>query len=73
MNRIDPSLILTSGVSSGFGAMAGLLAVPRLVEGRVMVSASPASPIGFNPGWVTAGALVAVLFVAILGPGIRLR
>jgi hypothetical protein len=35
LNRVDPSLILTSGVSSGFGAMAGLAIVPAMVERRI--------------------------------------
>jgi hypothetical protein len=73
LNPIGPSLILLSGVSSGFGAMAGLLMVPRLVEARAIAPASPTSPIAFSPGWMTAGVLVAVLFIALLGPGIRLR
>ena len=34
-NPIGPGLILLSGVSSGFAAMAGLTAIPRLVENRV--------------------------------------
>ena len=34
-NPIGPRLILLSGVSSGFAAMAGLTAIPRLVENRV--------------------------------------
>lgn len=72
LNRVRPSLILESGVSSGFGAMAGLLIVPRLVEKRTVGAASAASPLRFSPGWVVAGALAAFIFIAILGPGIRL-
>lgn len=74
LNRVGPSLILLSGVSSGFGAMAGLLFVPRLVEERTVGSAGvagPVSPLRFSPGWVVAGILVALVFVALLGPGIR--
>jgi len=74
LNRIDPSLVLTSGVSSGFGAMAGLTIVPRRVEKRTQEaqSAGVSSPLGFNPGWVTTGVLVALAFVLVLGPGVRL-
>ena len=71
-NRVSPSLILMSGVSSGFGAMAGLAFVPRLVERRSKESASVAAPLRFNSGWVAAGLLVALAFIAFLGPGIRL-
>jgi hypothetical protein len=74
MNRIDPSLILTSGVSSGFGAMAGLALVPRIVRGRTTgwVGPTAMSALPFSLGWVIAGALVALGFVIVLGPGVRL-
>jgi hypothetical protein len=72
LNRISPSLILMSGVSSGFGAMAGLAIVPRLVEERTPETASRTVPLGFNLVWVVAGVLVALLFAGLLGPGVRL-
>jgi hypothetical protein len=73
LNRIDPMLILTSGVSSGFAAMAGLVVVPGIVERRTQAFAPvTASPLSFHLGCVIAGAVVALLFVAILGPGVRL-
>jgi hypothetical protein len=75
LNRIDPSLILTSGVSSGFGAMAGLLIVPGTVERRTTEAASAgaaARPLHFSPGWAIGSALVALVFIAVLGPGVRL-
>lgn len=72
LNPIGPSLILMSGVSSGFGAMAGLATVPKLVEDRTAGSASAAGPLRFSPGWVAAGSLVAWVFIAVLGPGVRL-
>ena len=74
LNRIDPSLILTSGVSSGFGAMAGLALVPRLVEARTggVADAMAARPLDFHAAWAMAGALVAVVFIAVLGPGVKL-
>jgi hypothetical protein len=71
LNRVSPGLILESGVSSGFGAMAGLLFVPRLVEERTVDVAGTATQIRFSPGWVAAGGLVALVFVAVLGPGVR--
>jgi hypothetical protein len=71
-NPVGPSLVLMSGVSSGFGGMAGLAIVPRLVEGRTIEAASTPAPLRFSPGWIVAGALVALGFVAVLGPGVRL-
>jgi len=72
LNRVSPSLVLMSGVSSGFGAMAGVAFVPRLVERRTEETARVAAPLGFNLGWVVAGLLVAFAFIAVLGPGVRL-
>jgi len=72
LNPVGPSLILLSGVSSGFGAMAGLATIPRLAEAQTRETESPALPLRFSPGWVIAGVLVAVAFIALLGPGIRL-
>lgn len=74
LNRIDPSLILTSGVSSGFGAMVGLVFVPRIVERgtRAASDGAAAPPFPLRAGWVIAGALVALGFVLLLGPGVRL-
>ena len=72
LNRVSPSLILLSGVSSGFGAMAGLAFVPGLVEERTVGAASAAPPLPFSPAWVAVGVLVALVFIAVLGPGIRL-
>ena len=65
-NPISPSLILTSGASSGFAAMAGLTLVPRLVGegGREVLSRSAA--------WIAAGAIVAALFIGVIGRGIAL-
>lgn len=72
LNPIGPQLILLSGLSSGFGAMAGLLYIPALVEGDAKDSASPAPALGFSPAWLILGILSAVIFVFLLGPGITL-
>jgi len=72
LNRISPALILTSGASTGFGAMAGLLAVPPLVE-RETSAAQPQGPaLPFRPAWLVAGAIVGALFIGVLGPGVSL-
>lgn len=57
-------LILTSGVSTGFGAMAGLLLVPR----RYVVDEGAALPARLE--WVVAEAIVGALFVFVVGRGI---
>lgn len=71
-NPIGPSLILLSGVSSGFAAMAGLTAVPTLVENRAGRRALGAATISFSAGWVGAGLVVAIVFIGVIGRGIQI-
>ncbi|UPG88166.1 hypothetical protein L2Y96_12125 [Luteibacter aegosomaticola] len=63
-----PSLVLLSGVSGGFVCMAGLPAIAAMVQDDGL-------PIGATIGRATAwlvGALVVLLvFVGVLGPGVR--
>jgi len=72
LNPISPQLILLSGASSGFAAMAGLLAIPRLVEGHTGDSSSHVPALGMSRGWLVLGIMTAVIFVASVGPGIPL-
>jgi len=72
LNRISPVLILTSGASTGFGAMAGLLAVPVLVERQASAAQLQGPALPFRPAWLVAGALVGAFFVGVLGPGVSL-
>jgi hypothetical protein len=72
MNPISPVLILTSGVSAGFGAMAGLLLVPGFVAARAG-SAGPSDPeLPHSRPWIVAGLLCALVFVFVIGRGIQL-
>jgi len=70
-NPVGPSLIVTSGVSSGFGAMAGLTLVPSLVEHRTAGIASNCSVLARSNGWIVAGLVIGTFLVAVIGPGIR--
>ncbi|HKQ60489.1 MAG TPA: hypothetical protein VJS92_04340 [Candidatus Polarisedimenticolaceae bacterium] len=70
-NPIAPNLILTSGLSSGFGAMAGMTLVPKLVEDRTRGLASAGGTLELDRGWIAVGSIVAIAFVAVVGRGIR--
>jgi hypothetical protein len=72
LNPIGPQLILLSGLSSGFGAMAGLLYIPAVVEEDAKHSASPASALAFSCAWLVLGILTTVVFVGLIGRGIAL-
>lgn len=68
-NPVSRSLILTSGVSSGFGAMVGLLGVPRLVPTPI-TEPEPHVALRFGRAWTVAALVVGLLFVLVIGPGI---
>lgn len=70
MNPIGANLIWLSGASSGFGAMAGLLVIPRLVK---PADGTQGAGFRFNLAWVLAAAAAVCVFVFVLGPGIPLR
>jgi hypothetical protein len=70
-NPISPSLILVSGVSSGFASMAGLTLVPRMVENRTRELGGGGGILSHSLAWVVAGLVIGGLFVAVVGPGIR--
>lgn len=71
LNPTSHWLILTSGAAVGFGAMIGLILLPRLLARKVpAATASPTLQPG--RGWLLGGALAAAVFVAVFGPGISL-
>lgn len=67
-NPVGWTLVLSSGVATGFLAMAGMLALPSFLP------AVPAERgrLQLGIGWRIAGGLASLWFVAVLGPGIRL-
>src|SRR6187551_1118510 len=69
LNPISSSLILLSGVSSGFAAMAGLTLVLRMVEARAHGGEGGTGSVTASVGWMVAGVIVGAGFVGLLGPG----
>jgi hypothetical protein len=69
-NPISPRLIFSSGLSSGFAAMAGLTFVPGLVEAHTTDHEIGSGFVPYSTAWIATGIIVAALFVAILAPGI---
>jgi hypothetical protein len=69
-NPVSVSLILLSGLSGGFAAMAGLIAVPGIVEARTDGSETGDGLVEQSMGWIAAGLAIGILFLAVLGPGI---
>lgn len=73
LNPTSHWLILTSGAAVGFGAMAGLMVLPLFVGHETLaVGGSRVDAAEFRWPWLIAGAVVAVVFVGLFGPGITL-
>jgi hypothetical protein len=68
-NPAGPSFILLSGASSGFGAMVGLLWVPRLVERGVN---GAGIRLRASVAWIIAAIVTAGVFIGVIGPGVKL-
>ena len=72
LNPISPWLILTSGVATGFGAMAGLAVIGALLNS----TAAERSPLDgqcvhFDRTWVIGCIVASLTFVLVLGRGIQ--
>lgn len=71
-NPVGPLLILTSGAATGFGAMMGLLILPVLLRRKDLQADPEKELLQIGRGWLVAGALAAVVFVGVFGPGVAL-
>jgi hypothetical protein len=70
-NPISPSLILLSGVGASFGLNCGLLMIPEIVAGKARNPTPVTGSIPLSPIWLALALVIAISFIAILGPGIR--
>jgi hypothetical protein len=71
-NPVGPLLILTSGAATGFGAMLGLLVLPPLLRRKGLPANSEEESLLIGRGWLVAGAVAAVVFIGVFGPGVAL-
>jgi hypothetical protein len=73
LNPVSPLLVLVSAAAASFGGTSGLawMAQPLRNERRFPPHHGPAPGIPRSPAWLAAGAAIALLFVGVLGPGIR--
>jgi len=71
-NPISPWYILTSGAAAGFGAMLGLVFVPKFVQRAAAPESSSVEFLQLAWPWMAAGAAAIVVFIGIFGPGIRI-
>jgi hypothetical protein len=72
LNPVSPWYVLTSGASTGFGAMAGLMLIPsRLRDLSARGDAAAHESLELGGGWIAAGVVAVAVFVGVFGPGVR--
>jgi hypothetical protein len=62
--------VIASALPSTLGANAGLLTLPSIMRGQKIQSAETVAPIPRSLPWIAIGAVVALLFIVVLGRGI---
>jgi hypothetical protein len=70
-NPVGPVLIAISAAAASFGGASGLLWLTAFLR-RGEHLAAPGAALDRSYAWIAAGCAVSVIFVAILGPSIRL-
>lgn len=74
LNPVSPLLILISAAAASFGGHSGLAWMSNLLLGPRIPSTQLQLPeIKRSWGWIIAAAILAVLFIAGLGPGVKLH
>lgn len=65
--------MLISAAAASFGGTSGLAWMAQLLRDERRFAAHESEALGLprSTGWLAAGAVVALLFVFVLGPGIR--
>jgi len=73
-NPVGPQLVLVSAAAASFGGASGLAWMAQFLrnERRFPPHPDPAVVIPRDTAWIAAGVVVALLFVLVLGPGVRL-
>ena len=72
LNPVSPWYVLTSGAATGFGAMAGLMALPHLRVLSPKPGEISAESLKLGWPWIAAGGIAIAVFVGVFGPGVRI-
>jgi hypothetical protein len=70
-NPLGPALLFISAAAASFGGASGLLWFQEWLRGDRIPSSPESIALGRRRGWLVAGALTALVFIGLLGPGIR--
>jgi hypothetical protein len=72
-NPVSPRLVLISGAAASFGGASALAWMTDLLrQPRYPVARGAPLAIGRSTGWIIVAAITGLVFIAILGPGVRL-
>jgi hypothetical protein len=72
LNPVGPLLILVSAAAASFGGNSGLAWMWTLLRGRPIASNELQMPeIERSRGWMVAAVILAIGFIAGLGPGVK--
>ena len=73
LNPVGPVLILLSAAAASFGGHSGLAWMWTLLHGPRIPSSELQMPeITRGWGWIVAGGILAIVFITVLGPGVKL-
>ena len=71
-NPVGMILVAISAAAASFGGTSGLAWMWQVLRGdRIPRSDSEILPLSRSPGWMIAAGIVGVLFVAVVGPGVK--
>lgn len=74
LNPVGMILVALSAAASSLGGTSGLAWMWQLFENpRLVTPPRTVPPIGRSGAWLAAGAILALIFIAVLGPGITFR
>jgi hypothetical protein len=74
LNPVGPLLILVSAAAASFGGHSGLAWMWTLLHGPRIPSSELQMPeIERSQGWMVAAAVLAIVFIAGLGPGVKIN
>jgi hypothetical protein len=72
LNPVGPILILISAAAASFGGKSGMAWMWILLRNRRIPSSELQMPeIGRGWGWLAAAAILAIVFITVLGPGVN--
>jgi hypothetical protein len=71
-NPVGMVLVAISAAAASFGGTSGLAWMWQVPRGKPADATVLPEPIERSRGWIIAGVVVAIVYIALLGPGIRL-